>query len=339
MKRIKDLTGQRFGWLVVVSRSENKGNKPMWHCRCDCGNEKDISHYSLTRVLTKSCGCLAKETTSRIKYKDITGNRYGMFVVLERVDKPSHVKKNGVYYSCQCDCGNVFVTEKSRIVSGGVKSCGCYKSKSTHERFFKDISGEKFGRLFVLEYAGNSEKGIATWKCLCDCGNIVIVNGDNLRSGNTKSCGCLRDDTIANASVIHGKSKSRLYRIYNHMKGRCCNKDDANYDSYGGRGIIICQEWLDDFMSFYKWAMENGYNENLSIDRINNDGNYEPSNCRWADNTTQCNNRRSNRLLTVRKVTHTVAEWSRITGIGSATIIRRLNNGDCPEMALRSVKR
>jgi len=338
MGRLNDLTGQKFGRLTVIERAENKGKETMWHCKCDCGNEKDINSTNLTKGLTRSCGCLAKETTSKIRYKDITGNRYGMLTVVERVKAPVNLKRKSVYYSCKCDCGNMFVTEKSRIVGGVVKSCGCYKSKKTHETLFKDLTGKRFGRLTVLELE-EIINGKPKWKCRCDCGNEVIIDGSRMKSGTTKSCGCLAKEIKSERSVTHGKSKTNLYRIYNHMKGRCYNPTDSAYENYGGRGIRMCQEWLDDFMNFYNWSMNNGYKKGLTIDRIDNDGDYEPSNCRWADNITQCNNRRSNRKLTVNSETHTIAEWSRITGVGSSTIINRLNNGVSPKMALREVEK
>lgn len=123
------------------------------------------------------------------------------------------------------------------------------------------------------------------------------------------------------------------------MKGRCLNKSDANYNSYGGRGIIICDEWLGEngFINFYNWAISNGYSEELSIDRIDNNGNYEPNNCRWVSDVIQCNNRRTNRFLTAFGKKQTIAEWSRETGINRATIVYRMNKGYVGERVLRSV--
>lgn len=340
-RKIIDLTGQRFGRLVVLGRAENKGKDTMWHCRCDCGNEKDIRGASLQAGLTKSCGCLSKETTSKVRFKDISGRKIGMIEVLSRVPSVKNESKKRTYYKCRCSCGNVFVTERERILNGNTKSCGCYKSEQSHKRFFKDISGQRFGKLKVIEFYGNSERGNAMWKCQCDCGNVVICNGGNLRNGNTKSCGCITRNKTIERSTKHGKSGSQLYRVYNHMKGRCYTETDSAYKDYGGRGIKICDEWLGErgFENFYNWSMENGFRVGLTIDRINNDGNYEPSNCRWTDKINQCNNRRSNRFLTARGETHTVAEWSRITGLKSATIIQRLNRGDDGEVALREVRK
>ena len=123
----------------------------------------------------------------------------------------------------------------------------------------------------------------------------------------------------------HGKQPARLYRIWSNMKNRCTNPNADNYSFYGGRGIKVCDEWRDDFIPFRDWAMANGYAVNLTLDRIDNDGNYEPSNCRWETHLHQCNNTRRNHLITFRGETHTIAEWSRIVGMNVDTLERRIN--------------
>lgn len=168
----------------------------------------------------------------------------------------------------------------------------------------KDLSGEKFGKLTVIKLhhkkrcytpKGKSVGFKKFWLCQCDCGNITIVEGCALKNGNTKSCGCYRMELLKHNFVIHNKTNTRLFRIWDGMKTRCYNHKSNRYKNYGGRGIKICDEWLNDFMSFYNWAVSNGYNDNLSIDRVNNNGNYEPSNCRWATAKEQANNRTNNK--------------------------------------------
>ena len=189
-----------------------------------------------------------------------------------------------------------------------------------------DLTDKRFGRLVVIDKSSTNSRGCVTWKCKCDCGNIVVKPGDLLRRGGIKSCGCLFDEKSKFGNPTHGKCHTRLYRIWSEMKSRCCSKTCKGYKNYGLRGISICDEWLGEngFENFYNWSMRNGYSDELTIDRINNDGNYEPSNCRWTDYEMQANNKRNNTILTLNGVSHTLAEWSRITGIRSGTISRRV---------------
>lgn len=163
------------------------------------------------------------------------------------------------------------------------------------------------------------------WFCKCDCGNNNIISANKLTSGKTKSCGCLKKETAKPPVIVkHGMSYSRLYQVWKDMKGRCCDLNNKRYANYGGRGIKVCDEWLT-FENFCKWALSDGYSDDLTIDRINNDGNYEPSNCRWATKKIQANNRRTNHLLTYKGETHTLKEWAEITGINYSTLVARIN--------------
>ena len=198
----------------------------------------------------------------------------------------------------------------------------------------KDLVGQRFGRLVVLERSG-TQCGSAMWLCKCDCGNMVVSNGHNLRRGVTKSCGCNKSEATRKIVTTHGQSKTRLYRTWTGMKQRCSNPNRKAYKDYGGRGIVVCEEWNNSFEAFYDWAINSGYSDNLTIDRIDNDGSYCPENCRWVSRTEQANNKSTNNYITVNGETHTKAEWTKITGVSRATIDGRLKRGWTIEEALK----
>lgn len=175
----------------------------------------------------------------------------------------------------------------------------------------KDLTGQKFGRLTPLKFL-RIEKHKAIWLCQCDCGNFIEVRWVELTKGHTKSCGCLRKETCSNINKTHNKTNTRLYSIWCDIKKRCYNKNSRCYKDYGGRGIAVCDEWKDDFVEFYNWSMSHDYNDTLTIDRIDVNRNYEPSNCRWTTYKQQARNTRRNRYFTINGETHCLSEWCEI---------------------------
>lgn len=173
-----------------------------------------------------------------------------------------------------------------------------------------DLTGRRYGRLTVIGEAaklpGNSNR---RWLCRCECGKEAVVFGANLQSGHTTSCGCYRSIFDIAMNTTHGKTYDRLYRLWSHMKERCNNPQSRYFHRYGARGIKVCPEWADDFQAFYDWAMSHGYADNLTIDRIDNDGDYTPENCRWATKKIQNNNTSKNVTYTVNGITRTQRGW------------------------------
>jgi hypothetical protein len=191
-----------------------------------------------------------------------------------------------------------------------------------------DITGEKFGRWTVIERGKNDKNGKAMWLCQCECGSQPReVNSSSLRNGVSNSCGCLNLEKISSRFKLHGKSKTRLNNIWFNMKQRCYNSKNPNYADYGGRGIKICDEWLNDFLNFYNWSIENGHSDELSIERINVNGDYDKHNCKWATDLEQANNKRNNVYITINNVTRTAAQWEKDSGINKSTFRNRIRRG------------
>ena len=254
------------------------------------------------------------------KYKDLTGEKYGKLTVICRSDSR---RTNGgalkTRWLCKCECGETIVVDTGHLKSGHTKSCGCnLKNRVAHN--IEDLTGEKFGRLTVVERATN-KGGQVYWNCKCDCGNEKTVRASHLKNGLIVSCGCYRKEQMEKRKpqmienqTTHGMSKTRLYSIWHTMKERCYNPNATSYSDYGGRNISICEEW-QSFKPFYEWAVNNGYTDDLTIDRKDVNGSYCPENCRWATRKEQMNNRRNTHYETYGEMRKILSEWSEELGI------------------------
>ncbi len=215
MGAVRDLTGQRFGRLLIVKRSANKGNQIMWECRCDCGSITTVWSNSLKRGLTKSCGCYRKEVM-RARTKDLTDRRFGRLLVTGR----AYNGGRRVMWKCNCDCGKNHVLSGNSLTKTNcpTKSCGCLSREVAGARNFKDLTGRRFGRLIVLGFAGwriraNGDRG-SLWRCKCDCGNEKAIQGVLMLAGTTQSCGCYRQESIRKTRKdITGKRFGRLVAV------------------------------------------------------------------------------------------------------------------------------
>lgn len=285
-----DLKGRRFGRWLVEEKVESDEKGSWWKCRCDCGTTRIMKSSALYGG-SRSCGCL------RYKMIDsMIGMRYGKWTVMERDTNDTNESR----VICRCDCGTIRSVSANGLRRGTSKSCGC--------EHIVDLTGKRIGRLTVLhesepDFDSNGKK-IKQWLCKCDCGNKKVIRHGELSNGHTCSCGCLHKEMVGAINRTHGLSESnkRLYKVWKMMRRRCNNPKDKSYGRYGGIGIHVCHEWNNSFLSFYEWSMANGYIEDIadsgrnriSLDRIDNDGDYEPNNCRWTNNHVQAMNKGHN---------------------------------------------
>ena len=251
MAKFKDLTDMRFGRLVVLSRASNINGRTAWLCKCACGSEKVVTGISLTSGRTKSCGCLRSEITSKRRFKDLTGKRFGRLVVV----KFSYMNTKGsAMWECICDCGELYLANSYLLLKGKVKSCGCLKSSSTlydvvEERIgymgkALDLIGQRFGRLTVIEKIGTKNSKVM-WKCKCDCGNYTESSTSSLRKGDSRSCGCLRYANVAKATTsdLLGKRFGKLVVVeragsHNGNAVWKCRCDCGNYCDVVARNLV-----------------------------------------------------------------------------------------------------
>lgn len=195
---------------------------------------------------------------------------------------------------------------------------------------FIDLKGQRFGRLIVIEFICR-KKSHSIFNCKCDCGKFKEVSSNSLRTGRVRSCGCFSIESTLERSITHGLSKHPLYTIWTSMRNRCYYPKHNRRENYQKKGIIVCDEWKNDFKTFYDWSIANGWRLGLSIDRRENSGNYCPSNCKYSTNKEQQRNRTTNVLVTYKGITKILIEWTEHFNLNYERVRKRLKKGWPPE--------
>lgn len=270
--------------------------------------------------------------------QELIGNKFGRLTILEFVERRQY--KDIV--KCECECGKMGNFYLAHLLNGRTKSCGCLKNEQNHKKRppKENIVGQSFNRLTVLKYFGYKRKQ-HSWECICECGNTAVVTYCDLKSGHTKSCGCLQIESVKRISTTHNKSDSPEYNAWNNMKSRCYNIKNIYYYNYGGRGIVVCERWLGEngFANFFA-DMGKRPTDKHSLDRFpnNTDGIYELSNCRWATIEQQNSNKRTNVFIEYDGERMTVTQWTNHLGCGKSFIDYWLSKGKSFEFIVNHYK-
>ena len=267
----------------------------------------------------------------------------------QRTGDPVHYN---YFYKFRCECGNIITCRYDYVKKGSIRSCGCDKEEISALNKTLKYKGVKYNRLTVIEF-DHKHNGNDYYRFRCECGNEIVRELGSVKYGDISSCGCRNNEVRSS----HGLKHHRLYRIYYGILARCNAPSNKDYPNYGGRGIAVCDEWSNieskydtfingnsGFMNFYNWSMENGYSDELSIDRIDNDGPYSPDNCRWVSRKTQQNNRSSSIWIGVKQTFNIHNEikeivyvfpiwvWANVVGKSCGCIYQRVvaarNNSD-----------
>lgn len=248
---------------------------------------------------------------SDYRFINLTGIKFAQLTVVQYAGRrgASH------YWTCICDCGTVKDMKGSHVKSGATKSCGCASR-------MEDITGKTFDRWLAVREIERDRRGNRMYLCQCECGVERAVKASELIHGRSKCCRCVG----VQRRTKHNMCKSPEFRIWSHMLERCSSPKSSSYERYGGRGISVCEKWKGSFNSFYQDVGPRPSSDH-SIERIDNNGNYEPGNCRWATRIEQARNKRNNRIITAFGQSLCIAEWAEKTGIGVGTISQRIRRG------------
>lgn len=245
---------------------------------------------------------------------DLVGQRYGMLKVISRAENK---EQPNAQWNCVCDCGTACVVNSACLRRKSTKSCGCLRRSQ--------LKGKVFGMLTVLGPFEVRARGQTYWLCRCACGGDNWVRSGHLTAGVTQSCGCTGPELIRLRATVHGQSNTPTHRTWMSMKARCYNKNTDSYKYYGARGITVCDRWNESFEAFAEDMGERP--RGMTIERIDVNGNYEPSNCKWATSVEQARNKTNTRLLTLDGKSRTAIEWAEVLGIPRGTIVSRLLAG------------
>lgn len=263
--------------------------------------------------------------------QDMSGQRFGRWTVLHFSERRGKTNAFRLYWLCRCDCGTERTVLSGSLKSGKSTNCGCLKREMNSATMI-DMAGRKVGRWTVIRHSRSVGK-LHWWLCKCECGIEKEVLAKSLRNGDSNSCGCLKNELIGNRRRTHAMCGTYIYRVWQNMNGRC--RDKAN-DTYGGRGVSVCERWA----SFENFLADMGQppTHKHEIDRKDPNGNYEPSNCRWATNKEQNNNKRNNHAITFNGETLNLQQWADKLGISSSLLCTRLKRGMPLDKALSSKK-
>lgn len=298
-------------------------------CKCECGNELLIRNHTLRTQRIRDCGC------GTFKLKQYIGLKFNKLKVINAYRKRLYGKMN-IICVCKCDCGNIADYAYSNLKNGNATSCGC-----SNKFDFSKYKGKMYHNIEILDLIDKDKKII---KCKCHCNSIFYCNLSDLTAKKRYIIGCKNCIEPSNKNTkfywnIYN-NRSRLENIYYGMIDRCFNNKNKSFLHYGGRGITVCEEWKNNKQSFLDWANANGYDDKLQIDRIDYNGNYEPSNCRWVDVIVQANNRSNNRIIEENGTKYTLSEISKKYNINYSTLCSRIRKGeDVLSSAKRPVKK
>lgn len=311
---MKIYEGLKINYLTVLQTKSDRINGIQYNlCRCECGNERYVHRSTLRTASIQDCGC------GRFMLDKCIGLKFGKLTVVSA--KKDTNRKGTTICHCICECGNESDVPLSALKAGQSRSCGCQHKFDFSKYKDKIYNGNK-----IVELIDSEKKTIL---CECSCGNKFTCRIFDLTCQkspilNCGKCGIVLEKPI---KAFRKYRVSRLENIYYKMLRRCYNSNDQDFLRYGGRGISVCDEWQQSFNNFRSWALDNGYQEDLTIDRIDVNGNYEPSNCRWATRKEQSNNTRRTKKYNFNGGLYTASEIADMIGINYGTLKSRLRNG------------